>query len=28
VYQELPWHLREQRDYLLAQPRTRSPHKH
>ena len=28
VYEELPWHLREQRAYLLAQPRTRSPHSH
>jgi pyruvate dehydrogenase E1 component alpha subunit len=28
VYAELPWHLREQRDYLLAQARTKSPHHH
>lgn len=28
VYEELPWHLREQRDYLMAQARTRSPHHH
>jgi len=28
VYEELPWHLVEQRQYLMAQPRTRSPHKH
>ena len=28
VYEELPWHLREQRDYLRAQARTRSPHQH
>ena len=28
VYEELPWHLAEQRDYLLAQPRSKSPHKH
>jgi len=28
VYEELPWHLREQREYLLAQARTRSPHQH
>ena len=28
VYDDLPWHLREQRDYLLQQPRTKSPHKH
>jgi 2-oxoisovalerate dehydrogenase E1 component alpha subunit len=26
VYDELPWHLREQRAYLAAQPRTASPH--
>jgi pyruvate dehydrogenase E1 component alpha subunit len=26
VYDELPWHLREQRAYLAAQPRTQSPH--
>jgi pyruvate dehydrogenase E1 component alpha subunit len=28
VYEELPWHLAEQRQYLMSQPRTRSPHKH
>ena len=28
VYEEIPWHLREQREWLLAQPRTRSPHQH
>lgn len=28
VYEELPWHLREQRDYLRAQARTKSPHQH
>ena len=28
VYDELPWHLREQRDWLMQQPRTKSPHKH
>lgn len=28
VYEQLPWHLREQRAYLLAQPRTRNPHRH
>jgi 2-oxoisovalerate dehydrogenase E1 component alpha subunit len=28
VYEELPWHLREQRAYLLAQTRTKNPHHH
>jgi TPP-dependent pyruvate/acetoin dehydrogenase alpha subunit len=28
VYEEIPWHLREQREWLLAQPRTKSPHAH
>lgn len=28
VYETMPWQLREQRDWLMAQPRTRSPHKH
>ncbi len=28
VYEELPWNLREQRDYLMAQARTKSPHSH
>jgi 2-oxoisovalerate dehydrogenase E1 component alpha subunit len=28
VYAELPWHLREQRAYLLAQARTKNPHHH
>ncbi len=28
VYEDLPWNLREQREYLLAQPRTKSPHQH
>lgn len=28
VYEELPWHLREQRTYLLAQARTKNPHHH
>lgn len=28
VYEELPWHLREQREWLLRQERTKSPHYH
>jgi pyruvate dehydrogenase E1 component alpha subunit len=28
VYEELPWNLREQREYLRAQARTKSPHSH
>lgn len=28
VYEELPWNLREQREYLLAQARTKNPHHH
>jgi pyruvate dehydrogenase E1 component alpha subunit len=28
VYEELPWNLVEQREYLLKQERTRSPHSH
>ena len=28
VYQELPWHLKEQKEYLLSQARTKNPHLH
>jgi TPP-dependent pyruvate/acetoin dehydrogenase alpha subunit len=28
VYEELPWNLREQRQWLLAQGRTKNPHHH
>lgn len=28
VYEEMPWHLREQREWLLQQKRTKSPHAH
>ena len=28
VYEQLPWNLVEQREYLLAQERTKSPHSH
>ncbi len=28
VYEELPWNLKEQKEYLLAQPRTKNPHFH
>jgi TPP-dependent pyruvate/acetoin dehydrogenase alpha subunit len=28
VYEQLPWNLREQRDYLMAQTRTKNPHHH
>jgi len=28
VYEELPWNLREQREWLLRQERTKSPHYH
>ena len=28
VFEEMPWHLREQRDWLMQQARTRSPHFH
>jgi 2-oxoisovalerate dehydrogenase E1 component alpha subunit len=28
VFEEQPWHLREQRAYLLSQARTRNPHHH
>jgi 2-oxoisovalerate dehydrogenase E1 component alpha subunit len=28
VYEQLPPHLREQRDYLMRQPRARNPHHH
>jgi pyruvate dehydrogenase E1 component alpha subunit len=28
VYEELPWHLREQKAWLLEQERTKSPHYH
>ncbi len=28
VYEELPWHLREQRAYLMTQARSKNPHHH
>lgn len=28
VFQEVPWHLKEQREYLMAQERTKNPHVH
>jgi pyruvate dehydrogenase E1 component alpha subunit len=28
VYEEMPWHLREQKEWLLRQERTKSPHAH
>jgi 2-oxoisovalerate dehydrogenase E1 component alpha subunit len=28
VYEHVPWHLREQRDWLLQQARTKNPHHH
>jgi pyruvate dehydrogenase E1 component alpha subunit len=28
VYETMPWHIAEQRDYLLEQPPTKSPHSH
>jgi 2-oxoisovalerate dehydrogenase E1 component alpha subunit len=28
VYEKMPWHLAEQKAWLMAQPRTSSPHKH
>ena len=28
VYETYPWHLTEQREWLLSQPRTKSPHAH
>lgn len=28
VYEEMPWHLAEQKEWLLAQARTKSPHSH
>ena len=28
VYEETPWHLEEQRTYLMAQERTKNPHHH
>lgn len=28
VYEHMPWNLKEQREYLLAQERTKSPHSH
>lgn len=28
VYEEVPWHLEEQRSYLMEQARTKNPHKH
>jgi 2-oxoisovalerate dehydrogenase E1 component alpha subunit len=28
VYEEIPWHLREQREWLMQQTRTKSPHAH
>lgn len=28
VYEEMPWHVREQKAWLMAQARTKSPHQH
>jgi pyruvate dehydrogenase E1 component alpha subunit len=28
VYEEMPWHIREQKAWLMAQARTKSPHHH
>lgn len=28
VYEEMPWNLREQKEWLMAQARTKSPHQH
>ena len=28
VYEEQPWHIAEQREWLMSQPRTKSPHSH
>ena len=28
VYEDMPWHLREQREWLMSQKRTKSPHAH
>jgi pyruvate dehydrogenase E1 component alpha subunit len=28
VYESMPWHIAEQREYLLEQPPTKSPHSH
>jgi pyruvate dehydrogenase E1 component alpha subunit len=28
VYEEMPWHLREQKEWLMQQARTKSPHYH
>lgn len=28
VFEQMPWHLAEQKEWLLRQPRTRSPHYH
>jgi hypothetical protein len=28
VYEDMPWHLQEQKAWLLQQARTRSPHSH
>jgi len=28
VYEAIPWHISEQRDYLMRQDRTKSPHSH
>ena len=28
VYEELPWNLREQKEWLMRQARTKSPHYH
>lgn len=28
VFEEIPWHLGEQKDWLMTQPRTTSPHRH
>ena len=28
VYEDMPWNLREQREWLLRQARTKNPHHH
>jgi len=28
VYEQLPWHLREQKQYLMSQARSKNPHHH
>jgi hypothetical protein len=28
VYEQVPWHVAEQREYLRSQPRVKSPHSH